>query len=163
MTRVNLAENIWHDPEATNYIMLDVTDQIPLQLPQTIDGVELMPKDEYHISLVAAGKLSDNPREVATTIEAVREYLGSIEKLPEFVTLGAERYRCRKGDEVTLIAPAKIIGLDGLREVVKVRYPDYAPPFPHVTLLKSANSPYGIGINSSDDFELYCTRWDSDS
>ena len=39
-----------------------------------IAGVELLPKSEYHVSIVAAGRLSDDPAIVAAIIEKVRAY-----------------------------------------------------------------------------------------
>lgn len=51
-----------------------------------------------------------------------------------------------------------MIGLDDLRQEIKQLIPDYVPLFPHVTLLKSENSQYGIGINSQKDFDNLCQK-----
>ncbi|HMS92901.1 MAG TPA: hypothetical protein PKD28_00800 [Candidatus Saccharibacteria bacterium] len=158
MTRTNITEQIWYDPEVKHYIMLDVTEQIPEQTMQVFDGTELFPKDEYHVSLVAAGKLSEDPATVAGIVDDVRSFLHDNPEAVAFQGLGDERYVCRDGDEMTLIAPARIVALDGLRGVVRRRIPEYEPAFSHVTLLKSASSPYGIGINSDSDLAAYCQK-----
>lgn len=156
--RSNITKKIWHDPEVKNYIMLDVTDEIPPQQMQTIDNVELLPKDEYHVSLVPASKLSEDASVVQDVVQDVTRLLRENPGVVVFEGLGEERYVCRKNGEVTMIAPAIIIGVESLRQIVRQYVPDYAPAFPHVTLLKSANSPYGIGVNSEDDLQLMCKR-----
>ncbi|MFZ1258597.1 MAG: hypothetical protein WAQ25_03950 [Candidatus Saccharimonas sp.] len=158
MTRVNITENIWYDPEVKNYVMLDVTDAVGAQEARVIDGVDLLPKHEYHVTLVPAGKLGKTALEVAAIINNIESFLKQHPAVMQFQKLGTERYICRKDDEMTLIAPAVITGLDALRAIVRQRVPDYQPAFPHVTLLKSANSPYGIGINSQKDLANYCIK-----
>ncbi len=158
MARVNLTEHIWYNPSVKNYVMLDITDSIGTQSEMMVEGVTLVPKDEYHCSLVPAGKLGDTPQEVAAIIEDVRQHLEAHRDDIHFEGLGHERYLCEKNGEYTLIAPAIITGLSALRQAVCARIPDYQPPFPHVTLLKSVNSQYGIGINSERDLATYCRQ-----
>lgn len=158
MTRVNITENIWYDPDVKNYVMLDVTDIIPEQSPCIIEGIELMPKDEYHVSLVPAGRLSDDGVEVTGIIEDIQAYLAGVPEKVKLVGLSEERYFCKKEDEATMIAPAIIIGLDELCAVVRKRVPTYNSIFPHVTLLKSTNSQYGISIKSKGDLMSYCMK-----
>lgn len=162
MSREYLSKKIWRDAEGTNYIMLDVTDEIGSQQARTVEGVELLPKDEYHVTLVPAGKLSGDESVVELVIDEVRTFLAHNPDEVVFEELSGERYVCTKGDEMTLIAPAIVLGLDGLRGVVRRHVPDYAPTFPHVTLLKSANSRYGIGVNSVDDLQAYCRKLEID-
>lgn len=158
MSREYLSEKVWRDAEGTNYIMLDVTDEIGDQQARTIDGVELLPKDEYHVTLVPASKFSEDESVVESVVDEVRAFLARNPDEIVFKELLDERYVCTKGDELTLIAPAVVLGLDALRAVVRRHVPDYAPAFPHVTLLKSANSKYGIGVNSMDDLHEYCRK-----
>lgn len=158
MERKYFSEHVWYNPEKGHYIMLDITDEIGKQVPQIIEGVELLPKDEYHVSLVPAQKLSEDEAVVRSIVEDVRCLLQANPGAVSWGSLGDERYVCKEDDEVTLVAPAAVVGLSGLREVVRRHVPGFNPAFPHVTLLKSANSPYGIGISSSDDLAAYCYR-----
>lgn len=158
MSRVNLTESIWYDPEVKNYVMLDVTGSVDKQGSQVIGGLELLPKDEYHVTLVPAGKLGKTALETSLILGGIEELLASHPGVIEFQGLGPERYICCKDDETTLIAPALITGLDALRVIVQQNVKDYSPAFPHVTLLKSANSPYGIGIHSAEDLAAYCRK-----
>lgn len=160
MTRINITEKIWYDSEVKSYIMLDVTDEISSQRARVVDNVELLPKDEYHVSLVPASKLSEDASVVQDVVQDVTQFLRENPGVVVFEGLGEERYVCRKDGEVTMIAPAIIIGVESLRQVVRQHIPGYAPAFPHVTLLKSANSPYGIGVNSEDDLQQMCERLD---
>lgn len=156
MARIYLNERIWRDPETKNYILLDISDEIGEQQAEIVDGVELLPKNEYHITLVPAGKLSDNHEIVEVIIDDIDKFLNNNPDAITFEGLGPERYVCRDGDEMTLIARATITGQDSLRRIIQRHIPGYRPAFPHVTLLKSASSPYGIGINSLEEFGRLC-------
>ena len=160
MSREYLTQKIWRDAEGTNYIMFDVTEEVGEQQARVVDGVELLPKEEYHVSLVPAGRLSNDVTVVETVINDVRAFVRDNPNMVVFGSLDDERYVCTKGDEKTLIAPANVLGLEGLCAVVRRYVPDYAPVFSHVTLLKSANSRYGIGVNSADDLRMYCRKID---
>ena len=160
MSKEFLTNKVWHDPEGTTYIMLDVTSEIEPPQAITVDGVELLPKDEYHVTLVPTRKLTDDTALQQAIVESVRAHLqGATEEL-KFMGVGDERYLCRDGEEATLIAPANIVGLNGVRRVVTNLVPDYEPAFPHVTLLKNAVSKYGIGINSEEDLRRLCRKLD---
>lgn len=159
MTRVDISPNVWYDPGVKNYFMLDVTAAIETPTEIDIDGVVLFPKDEYHCSLVPAGKIAEGQRLQGLNYFLVT-YLRANPDLLRFDGLGDERYICKKNDEVTLVAPARVVGIEALRAAVRQMIPEYEPAFPHVTLLKSENSPYGIGINSEKDLAEYCTRID---
>lgn len=158
MSREYISEKVWRDVEGTNYIMLDVTKEVGVQHTRTIDGIELFPKDEYHVTLLPASKLSDDPDIVESIVGDVRVFFDEHPHRVVFERLGDERYVCTKDEEMTLIAPAIVVGLDSLRQIVQRRMPGYAPAFPHVTLLKSANSQYGIGVNSQQDFAERCRK-----
>lgn len=158
MSRMQLTENIWYDPDVKSYVMLDVTSEIGAQEPQVVDGVEVLPKDEYHVTLVAAGKIGQTALHIQQIIEGVRAFLLDHPNTVRFNGLTTERYICHKDGESTLIAPAIVTGLDTLRAVVKRHVPEYEPAFPHVTLLKSANSAYGISINTPSVLETYCKK-----
>lgn len=160
MSREYITESIWCDPEGTGYIMLDVTDQIEPPSSTVIDGVELLAKSEFHVSLVPVHKLTEDRALQRDILEDVQTYLEHTARVPEFVGLGDERYLCRDGEEVTVVASADIVGLEGLQRVVRDLLPDYRPAFPHVTLLKNAASKYGIGINSVDDLARFCQKLD---
>lgn len=159
MARVNITEKIWYDPEVKNYVMLDVTDDIPRPLPFTThQGVLLEPKTEYHCTLVAAGKLSDDPTAVQEVIEDIAQYIKARPNDIAYEGLGDDYYICQKAEETTLIVSAIATGLIGLREVVRGKFPEYEDTSPHITLLKSENSAYGIGINSLSDLDNYCQK-----
>lgn len=157
MSRQELGKGVWYDPEGTGYIMYDLTDQlIPLK-PVTIGDQLLLPKTEFHCSLVAARKVSQEELAVeATIVERVQNYLG--ERSLRFVNLTGDYYHCQKDGESTVIAGVHIEGLDELRVLVREVVPDYEPPFPHVTLLKSENSEYGIGVNSAQALATLCVK-----
>jgi hypothetical protein len=53
MTKQVLGQSVWYDPDSNGCIGLDVTDNIPTQAHRSIDGVLLLPKEEYHCSLAA--------------------------------------------------------------------------------------------------------------
>ncbi len=160
MTRVNITEKVWYDPAATKYVMLDISEAIPPQSPVSIDGELLLPKEEYHVSLVAAARITETLAQADEVIAGVTEYLQANPQSVAFAGLGEERYVCRDGEQMTLIAPVVVLGLEGLRRVVERHVPDYQPISPHVTLLKNAASLYGIGINSEADFRKLCERVD---
>jgi hypothetical protein len=141
--------------------MFDATACIP-ELPSiTIDGVEVFPKEEYHVSLVAARKAAQqNPEQEAAIVRLVSEYLRRPGNALEWDGLTGEYYLCHKLNEqgemqFTVVAGAAIIGLEGLQRMLRHHF-SIPPSQPHVTLLKSANSPYGIGVNSADDLANYC-------
>lgn len=159
MAKEYITEKIWYDLEVKSYVMLDVTEEIGEQKPLKVNGIELLPKEEYHVTLVAAGKIADGDEKLTRNlISDISKYLLSNPESVSFGGLGDERFTCHKDGETTLIAPAVIIGIEGLRKVVTSRIVNYKPAFPHVTLLKSENSLYGIGVNSQDDLEQYCRR-----
>jgi hypothetical protein len=160
MTRQNITDKIWRDPDGSGYFMLDVTGQIPPQAAATINGVGLLSKDEYHVSLVPVSKISEG--EVMNKLDTM--LVDYFQKNPDWVRFEGitnERYLCRKDDEATVIAPARVIGLEALRSVVRQFVPDYLPAFPHVTLLKSRATERGISVNSAEDLDRYCKRLES--
>lgn len=66
VSKQQLGQGVWYDPEGTGYIMLDVSQKVTHLEPKVVRGIELFPKTEYHCSLVAARKLACDDR----TIEA---------------------------------------------------------------------------------------------
>ena len=155
-TRQELGQAVWYDPDGTGYIMLDVTKFIETPAEMMIDNERLLPKNEFHCSLVAARKITKSPDEEARVVDTTRNFLAR--ETIRFTGLTGERYVCRKDGEMTLIAGASVEGLDKLRTEVSALLPEYQPPFAHVTLLKSENSPFGIGINSADELAERCNR-----
>jgi len=158
MTKQDLGEQVWYDPDENGYIGLDLTKSIPRQSSQVVDGVELFPKDEFHCSLVATRLYTSDTNQEQSIAEFVKEYLETHQLV--FVGLGDERYVCKKEYRTTIIAPVIIEGIEGLKDFVRTIIPAYQPPFSHVTLLKSKVTKYGIGINSINDLSLYCKKLD---
>lgn len=156
MTKQDLSKKIWYDPDENGYIGLDVTADIPPQTKQSIDGVELLPKNEYHCSLIAVRQYTDDREQEQYIANAVRDFLANHEL--RFVSLSRERYVCRKEDRMTTITPVIIEGIDEFRDFVRTIIPGYQTPFSHVTLLKSEATPFGIGINSMDELRQYCKK-----
>lgn len=154
--RMSVGENMWYDPEVKNFLMLDVTDEIPVQHTQVIDGVELVPKEDFHVTLVAAGKIAASAAQADELIAKIARYVREHSHKVAFIGLDDVRYVCRDGDEMTLIAPARVSGVEKLLEIVREMIPDARPPFLHVTLAKNTASPYGIGVHSVEDLRKYC-------
>lgn len=156
MAKQYLSKTIWYDPEENGYIGLDITADIPPQTEQSIDGTRLLPKNEYHCSLVAVRRYVDDTEHEQYIANAVRDFLVTHEL--RFVGLGSERYVCRKEDRMTIIAPVIIESIDEFRNFVQTVIPGYRVPFSHVTLLKSEATEFGIGINSLDELGRYCEK-----
>ena len=156
MVKQNLCAQVWYDPDENGYIGLDLTDVIPQQHLLTVNGVELLPKAEYHCSLVAARQYTDGLASEQSIADEVKLYLETNKLV--FAGLGDDRYVCRKGDRTTIIAPVIIEGIEDFRDFIRTIIPDYKPPFSHVTLLKSEVTEFCIGINSMSDLDLYCTK-----
>jgi hypothetical protein len=156
MTKQDLGKNVWYDPDANGYIGFDITSSIPTQTQQTVEGISLLPKDEYHCSLIAVRLYVENREKEQEIADSLRNYLEKHDL--HFTGLGTDRYVCRKEDRMTIIAPVKIDGVDELRDFVTTLIPDYQPPFTHVTLLKSEATEFGIGINSMDELDQYCQK-----
>lgn len=156
--KAQLRDDVWYDTEGTYYVLLDVTQQIDEQQPRVVDGVVLMPKDELHVSIVPTSRLTDDESVRGALIADIRDYLAENPSAVQFENLGPERYFCQKADEATLIAPAVVSGTDGLVQVVRRHFPDFEATFLHVTLLKNAESEYGIGINNPTELKQYCTK-----
>lgn len=163
MNARELTPHVWYDPDVKGYIMFDATQHIPDMPPITVDGIELLPKNEYHVSLVAARKAAaQNAAQEAAIVRLVEDYLGRPDAGLSWGGLTGEYYLCHKPGQSgelqhTVLAGASIIGLTGLQRMLRHHF-GIAPSHPHVTLLKSANSAYGIGVNSADDLALYCEK-----
>ncbi len=155
--RVELGPGIWYSEEM-GYIIAEVPDLQPE--PITVDGVLLNPKDEYHVSLVPARELANgDPEREAEIVRQVRAYLAHT--AVKHGNLTGEMHICRElnkaGDiERTVIAGIQVVGLVALRS--ELGLPEAVP---HVTVLKSANSLYGIGVNSITDLQQLCKRDDN--
>ena len=156
MAKQDLGKSVWYDPDANGYIGFDITSSIPTQTQQTVEGTLLLPKDEYHCSLVAVRLYAESREKEQEIADAVRSYLQT-HRLA-FRGLGSDRYLCRKDDRMTIIASIQIDGIDQLRDFVATLIPDYQPPFTHVTLLKSEATEFGIGINSMAELNQYCQK-----
>lgn len=99
--RAHLTESVWYDPDVKNYVMLDVTDAITPLTSLMIGDVELLPKDEYHCTLVPVGKLLEDDA-AGVLLDDIGEYLS--QNTVEFDGLTGDYHLCRKQGEVTLIA-----------------------------------------------------------
>lgn len=159
MTNREIGKSVWHADD-TGYIGLDVTADIPAQELHTVDGIALIPKDEYHCSLVAVRKYVDpegeQPVAEQRIVDAVTGFLREHDL--HFAGLGDERYLCRKDDRVTIVAPVSIDGISEFVAFIQTLIPEYRPPFLHVTLLKSQTMKHGISINSMEDLHRYCEK-----
>lgn len=153
-----LSPNVWYDSAGTYYVVLDVAQQIGVVKSRMINGVELFPKAEYHVSLVATKHLTDDIATREALIADIREFLLQNPTAVQLESIGTERYFCQKGSDSTLIAPVSVAGMDRLAAVVRERLPDFEVPYLHVTMLKNAESEYGIGIKSRDKLEEYCVK-----
>lgn len=147
-----IAPNNWYS-HATGMVMHDMTWTVENIQPMTIDGIELIPKEEYHTTLVSVRRELPNPKKEARFIYDLRDFLW--ESPVEMSTIGRERYLCQKGDEATVIAQVHLFGGIALKEFVREYIPDY-DPFWHVTLLKNEQTEHGIRISSREDLNDRC-------
>lgn len=129
---------------------------MPPQETRTIEGAKLSPKKEYHCSLVAVRKYTDDPIMEQSIVNAVKGYLRKHDL--RFAGLVNERYLCCKEDRMTIVAPARIDGIEEFCAFIQTLIPEYRPPFIHVTLLKSETTEHGISLNTADDLHRFCTR-----
>lgn len=158
MAMRDLGRGVWHDPEGTGYIGLDLTTDIAAPPRKVIEGTELSPKSEYHCSLVDVRHYigDDQPAREMLIGNAVKDYLREHDL--RFTGLAEERYLCRKEDRTTLVAPVRFDGFEGFATFIQTHIGRYRPPFLHVTLLMSDETPRGISINSEDDLATYCRK-----
>jgi hypothetical protein len=156
MSNHDLGKGVWHDPVNSGYIGLDLTAMIPPQQTRTVEGARLCPKKEYHCSLVAVRKYIENPIREQAIVESVKVYLRTHDL--RFAGLGDERFLCRKGDRMTIVAPIRIDGIEQFCAFVQTLIPEYRCPFVHVTLLKSETTEHGISLNSDEDLHRFCTK-----
>ncbi|QQS21697.1 hypothetical protein IPM09_04230 [Candidatus Saccharibacteria bacterium] len=164
MSRQELGRDVWYDGGLKGYAMLDVTHSVPAISPLVIDGTELLPKEEYHVSIAKLRALArgDAAKE-AELVTFLQEYFAEQDHEFRWAGLTGDYYVCRKPNQagetqMTLIGSVEIVGLRALERAMRDRFdPAIRLSQPHVTLLKSTNSPYGIGINSADDLASLCT------
>ena len=156
MANDDLGKGVWHDPVNTGYVWLDLTAIIPPQETRIVEGTTLSPKKEYHCSLVAIRKYTDDPIKEQSIVNAVKGYLR--ERDLRFAGLGDERYLCRKGDRMTIVAPVRIDDIEEFCTFVRTLIPKFRPPFIHVTLLKSKTTMHGISLITTDDLTRFCKR-----
>lgn len=160
MTKQALSKNVWYDPDSNGYIGLDVTNSIPVQTTWTVEDTVLLPKNEYHCSLVAIRHYIDDVEQERSFVYAVHDFLYTHSL--RCVSLSDKRYLCRKGDRMTIVAIVEIEGIDEFRTFIKTLIPKYEPPFPHVTLLKSNATKFGIALNSTEEFIQYCEKYENE-
>ena len=169
MSRRELGSGVWYDASLKGYAMLDVTEHIPPLRPTAIDGVTVYPKEgEFHVSIANLRELAlQNPFQEAAMALFLRYQMVSEENRLSWNGFSGEYYVCHKpneqGDEqTTVIASVEIIGLRALERTMRHTFDtSIRLSQPHVTLLKSANSPYGIGVNSPEALESLCERDDT--
>ena len=167
ISRQELGQQVWYDADTKGYAMLDVTKYIPPLQSVEVEGVTLLPKHEYHVSIAnLRGIAGENPEIEPKMVWFMQAYLADPAHQLEWKGLTGAYYLCQKpnaeGDmQRTLIGAVEIAGLAALERAMRQRF---AMPItlsrPHVTLLKSANSPYGIGVNSPKDLAQLCRRQD---
>lgn len=155
MTKLDMGNNIFYHPDEKGYIMFDLTRYIPLQTSRIVNGVNLLPKNEYHCSLVAIERYFEDKEEALRVVDSIKTYLQTHEL--QFIELGQERYICTRDERTTLVAPVSISGIEKFQAFVGSLIPGFDPPFSHITLLKSEATEFGIGINSIDELRRYCT------
>lgn len=149
-----IAPHNWYS-HTTGMVLLDLNGVVEKVKPQIIDGIELVPKEEYHTTLVSVRREISNPKQEAHFIRNLSEFL--IQNPVELSVIGLERYLCRKGDEATVIAPVHLFGEHALKSFVKQYIPGY-DPFYHVTLLKSEHTEHGIRVSSPIDLQERCRK-----
>jgi hypothetical protein len=163
MAKEFLSEKVWYDKEGTGYVMFDVSDSVPKLDQLNIEGRELLSKDEFHCSLIATRKYAElewdgtadiSARE-AGMVAAIRGQLGR--RTVEFLGFTGEYYLCEKDNEATIIGLVGLKGINELRQTISdMTGVVIDPPEPHVTLYKTLNSQYGIGIRNEEEFTLRC-------
>lgn len=149
--------------------MLDVTEHIPPLHSTVIDGVTVYPKEgEFHVSIANLRELAlQNPFQEAAMALFLRHQMASEENRLSWNGFSGEYYVCHKpneqGEQQTMvIAGVDIVGLRALERTMRHTFDtSIRLSQPHVTLLKSANSPYGIGVNSPEALQNLCTRDDT--
>lgn len=166
MARQQLGKGVWYDPSVKGYVMLDITAHAPKPEPLVVDGVALFPKSEYHISLanvraIAGGDMSKESQIVSAMKGCLSDEAVSL----TWVGFGGNVYVCKKPNadnetQVTVIADVQLAGIEALQALMCERVGVNISTTLHVTLLKSANSPYGIGVNSAADLAAYCVKRD---
>lgn len=159
---IELGPGLVYTPDVKGAILLDVAHIIPA-LPATIvvDGVELERKTEFHWTVLVPRHIAgeDLPRE-GEIARRVGEFVSH--HALQALALADEYYVCHKpnseGDTQTTVVQKLIVsGVDELwRHLYTTEAIELESPFPHVTLYKSSNSPYGIGVNNSQDRSAYC-------
>lgn len=163
MARQDLGKNVWYDPSIKGYAMVDITPHIPTLEPLVVDGVELFPKTEYHVSLANVRAIAGGDMDLESRV--VSDIAACLVDGAVSLTWGGftgDVYVCKKPNadsdmQVTVVAGVWLLGLDVLQAMMRQRARVEISTAPHVTLLKSANSPYGIGVNNADDLAAYCT------
>jgi len=146
------------------YIVLDITEAVPPLDSLIVDGVEFLSKSEYHCSLVAvkriAQSLAENNNQVAqlqkTIVENAKKQLAQTPI--DTVHFTGQFYRCHKNGESTIIGLVDVPGLQELRQgIASSTGISLDDPLPHVTVLKTINSQWGIAVNAQTDFNAYCS------
>ena len=168
MSRQELGGDVWYDGGLKGYAMLDVTDHIPALHTIMVDGVALAPKrGEFHVSIAKLRALAErNPAQEAAMALFIEHWMQDEEKRLIWGGFTDSMYVCQKPNaegetQMTVIAGVEIIGLSAMERAMRHTFnPAIRLSQPHVTLLKSATSPYGIGINSPEDLATLCRRDD---
>jgi len=158
MAREFLSDNIWHDPEGTGYVMLDATNDVPPQIPTTINGEVLYPKAEYHCSLVDTRAHIEDRALEEQFIEDIKRFLAR--HAISVTSISDERLLCREKEKTTIVAPVILDGLDDFIGFVQERIPGFQTPWTHVTLLKTAETKYGIALPTQEEVAEYCRPMD---
>lgn len=148
-----IAPHTWYS-HTTGSVLHDVSRAVEPLEPMVVEGIELLPKQEFHTTLVSARRELHTQKREAHFIHDLREFLAY--NPVELRTITNERYFCQKENEASVIAPVCLFGDVGLKSFVRKFIPQY-DPFYHVTLLKSEETEHGIRISSRDDLNDRCT------
>lgn len=159
---IELGPGLTYTQDIKGAILLDVTDIIPdIPAQITVDDTLLERKREFHWTVLVPRYIvpEDLAREEAIAARvgefAAHHVLRATGLLPEY-------YLCHKPNaagetQCTVVQKLAVEGVNDLWEyLIATEGLQLEAPFPHVTLYKSANSPYGIGVNNAHDRATYC-------
>ena len=159
---IELSPGLSYTPDVKGAILLDVADVIPLLPPSIqVDGICLERKAEFHWTVLVPRYIAEgNIQREETIAKRVGEFVS--DHVLRASALMDEYYVCHKpnpeGDiQMTVVQKLAVEGADELWKYLReTEGLELESPFPHVTLYKSSNSRYGIGVNNAQDRAAYC-------
>jgi hypothetical protein len=123
-----------------------------------IEGNEFVVKPEFHITLLAAGKLAeiiDSNNVERLKLELIEEFYTFVDKFPlTRYELLDELRLVKVGDTKTIVVMAKLEGIDTLFDDLSKKHGVKLPVQPtHVTLYTLPTDTFGIRINSYEELQ----------